>query len=173
MSDESSILVAQIGPYLWVRVDGKGSFQNAADLKSFAFQMIGMGRGDFVVDLGPCSMMDSTFMGTLVGIAIRLPEMSSPGKLTIVNANDRNAQLLENLGLTKIFPVQKDAEGFEDHVSKATRMLEVTPSVEMPAEQRSKEVLEAHENLSEVSDENRERFKDVVEFLRSDSARMD
>lgn len=173
MSEDSSILVAEIDPYLWIRVDGKGSFQNAADLKSFAFQMIGTGRGAFVIDLSGCPMMDSTFMGTLVGIAIRLPEQSPPGKLTVVNANDRNAQLLENLGLTKIFPVQKDTAGFEEQARQVSCLLEATPTVDLPLEQRSKEVLDAHEALSEVSEENRERFKDVVEFLRSDSVNMD
>lgn len=173
MSGDSSIVVAELSPYLWVRVDGKGSFQNAADLKSFAFQMIATGRSRFVIDLCGCPMMDSTFMGTLVGIAIRLPEQSPPGKLTVVNANDRNANLLENLGLTKIFPVQKDTAGFEEQVRQVTNVLEAAPSVDLPLEQRSKEVLASHETLSDVSDENRERFKDVVEFLRSDSARMD
>ncbi len=173
MNEDSSIQVAELGPYMWVRVDGKGSFQNAADLKSFAFQMIATGRSRFVIDLCRCPMMDSTFMGTLVGIAIRLPEQSSSGKLTVVNANDRNAHLLENLGLTKIFPVQKDTAGFEEQASQVTNLLEATPTLDLPVEQRSQEVLEAHETLSEVSEENRKRFKDVVEFLRSDSARMD
>jgi len=173
VNEDSSIQVAELGPYMWVRVDGKGSFQNAADLKSFAFQMIATGRSRFVIDLCRCPMMDSTFMGTLVGIAIRLPEQSSSGKLTVVNANDRNAHLLENLGLTKIFPVQKDTAGFEEQASQVTNLLEATPTLDLPVEQRSQEVLEAHETLSEVSEENRKRFKDVVEFLRSDSARMD
>lgn len=173
MSEDSSIFVAELGSYLWVRVDGKGSFQNAADLKAFAFQMIGTGRNRFVIDLNQCPMMDSTFMGTLVGIAIRLPEQSPPGELTVVNANDRNADLLKNLGLTKIFPVQTDTKGFEEQAREANELLQATPAVDLPVEQRSKEVLEAHETLSEVSEENRKRFKDVVEFLRSDSARMD
>jgi len=173
VSQDSSILVAELSPYLWVRVDGKGSFQNAADLKSFAFQMIATGRNRFVIDLCGCPMMDSTFMGTLVGIAIRLPEQSPQGKLTVVNANDRNAQLLENLGLTKIFPVQKDTAGFEEQARQVSSLLEATTIVDMPIEQRSKEVLKAHETLSEVSEENRERFKDVVEFLRSDATRID
>ena len=112
-------------------------------------------------------------MGTLVGIAIRLPEQSPQGKLTVVNANDRNAQLLENLGLTKIFPVQKDTAGFEEQARQVSSLLEATTIVDMPIEQRSKEVQKAHETLSEVSEENRERFKDVVEFLRSDATRID
>ena len=64
------------------------------------------GTRHIVVDLETCPTMDSTFMGTLTGIAIRL--MDHPGgRLQVVNVNDRNRQLLGNLGLDLIFEVDR------------------------------------------------------------------
>src|SRR5450631_2319235 len=60
------------GPEVWIRVEGRGSFQNSPALKEFSRKLIDEGRRKFVVDLKSCLAMDSTFMGTLAGLAIRL-----------------------------------------------------------------------------------------------------
>ena len=44
-------------------------------------------------------------MGTLAGIALRLREFGN-GKLVVRNANERNADLLENLGLNNLFEIE-------------------------------------------------------------------
>ncbi|QQL45086.1 STAS domain-containing protein [Sulfuriroseicoccus oceanibius] len=165
MKNVSPILVAELPPYLWVRVAGKGTFQNAADLKQFASQTIESGRTQFVIDLGECPMMDSTFMGTLTGIALKLREKGDAAKMTVVNANERNAQLLENLGLTMIFDVERGCGKFSAEMGQVDELLAATER----QESTSSDVLEAHETLSGISDENRAKFKDVVEFLRAEN----
>jgi len=118
-----------------------------------------------VIDLGECTMMDSTFMGTLTGIALKLREMGGGAKMTVVNANERNAQLLENLGLTMIFDVERGCGEFGAEMGCVDELLAATER----QESSSSDVLEAHETLSEISAENRAKFKDVVEFLRAES----
>jgi len=50
------------------------------------------------VDVRNCPVMDSTFMGTLAGIALRLREIGQ-GALHVTHLNNRNSDLLRNLGL--------------------------------------------------------------------------
>jgi anti-anti-sigma regulatory factor len=69
---QSSIQVGVNGPAVWVRVEGKGSFLNSGNLKEFAQEMVNRGYREFVIDLQNCAMMDSTFMGTMAGVALRL-----------------------------------------------------------------------------------------------------
>ena len=90
------------GPEVWIRIEGRGSFQNSPALKEFSRKMIGEGRRSFVVDLKNCPAMDSTFMGTLAGLAIRLRDTCA-GELWVVNRNERNADLLAGLGLDPLF----------------------------------------------------------------------
>ena len=166
MSNQSNIFVGFANKVVWVRVEGKGSFLNSSGLKEFAREMINRGHREFVVDVKNCPVMDSTFMGTLAGIALRLREIGQ-GALRVTNLNERNGDLLRNLGLDQLFatdlsgitpppgnpqaqPIQSDAG--PDRVAQAQTMLE------------------AHEALVEAAPENLTKFKDVLEYLKQDLA---
>jgi len=105
---DSSIQVGVCGPTVWVKVEGKGSFLNSDNLKEFARGMLDQGYREFVVDLGDCAAMDSTFMGTMARVALWLTELGQ-GKLHIVHCGSRNHQLLSGLGLDRVFDI--DANG--------------------------------------------------------------
>ena len=79
MNPTPSILVGCSQKVVCIRVQGKGSFQNSTGIKDFAAAMILRGHRDFVVDLAGCPVMDSTFMGTLAGIAHKLRRLGQGG----------------------------------------------------------------------------------------------
>ena len=161
----SSVLVGCFERTVWVKVEGRGTFQNSAGLKEFVKQMIQRGYRDFVVDLGDCELMDSTFMGTLAGVALRLREIGQ-GSLRAVNANERNADLLSNLGLDQLFSVESMGEGGPVAPKSEDLVRAAPPKV---AELDQKEVvLEAHEALVEADSSNAAKFRDVLEYLRQE-----
>lgn len=102
---DSSIQVGVSGPTVWVKVEGKGSFLNSGNLKEFAREMLDRGYREFVVDLEDCAMMDSTFMGTMASVALRLKELGH-GHLHIVHCGNRSQELLSGLGLDQIFDIR-------------------------------------------------------------------
>ncbi len=104
---DSSIQVGVRGPTVWVKVEGKGSFLNSGNLKEFAREMLDRGYREFVIDLADCAMMDSTFMGTMASVALRLKEIGH-GHLHIVHCGNRSQQLLSGLGLDQIFDIHSD-----------------------------------------------------------------
>lgn len=164
VSAPSSILVGNLGRTVWVKVDGRGTFQNSPGVKEFVKQMIQRGHRDFVVDLAGCELMDSTFMGTLAGVALRLREIGQGG-LRTVNVNDRNASLLENLGLDQLFSVE---------AGPAASAPETLQQAVADSEKDAKgTVLEAHEALIEADAQNAVKFKDVVEYLRQELTQGD
>ena len=147
-------------------MEGRGSFQNSSGLKEFVKQMIQRGFREFVVDLKDCEQMDSTFMGTLAGAALRLREIGQ-GELRVTNVNERNADLLSSLGLDQLFSVQVlDAAQDDDEAPDDALLREVRPQAAEDAEKQT--VLEAHEALAEADAANAVKFKDVLEFLRSE-----
>src|ERR1700746_3288443 len=101
---DSSIQVGVSGATVWVRVEGKGSFLNSGNLKEFARAMLDRGYREFVVDLADCVMMDSTFMGTIASVALRLKELGQ-GHLHIVHCKNRSQELLSGLWLHQIFDI--------------------------------------------------------------------
>ncbi len=67
--------------------------------------MVNRGFRDFVFDLQECVMMDSTFMGTMAGMALRLKELGQ-GRLHVIHCGERSRELLSGLGLDQIFDIR-------------------------------------------------------------------
>lgn len=147
-------------------MEGRGSFQNSAGLKEFVKQMIQRGYRDFVVDLRDCEQMDSTFMGTLAGVALRLREIGT-GELRAVNVNERNAGLLGSLGLDQLFSVEDTESNGEVFPGDGARLRQAQ-APKIGAEDQKQVVLEAHEALAEADAANAMKFRDVLEYLRQE-----
>ncbi len=150
-------------------MDGRGTFQISAGLKEYTRRMVVRGFRQFVIDLGNCELMDSTFMGTMAGIALRLRELGS-GSLTVLNANARNSSLLENLGLDHLFAPSLPP-GVAERMTAASAD-EVLPPGPIPgAEDERSTMITAHETLVKVSPANEAKFRDVIELLKQEPDR--
>jgi anti-sigma B factor antagonist len=147
-----------------VKVEGRGTFQNSPGLKEFVKQMIQRGYREFVVDLKDCELMDSTFMGTLAGAALRLREIGQ-GSLEVTHANERNNGLLTGLGLDQLFKVSEG--GPSSPVLRNSQLVEA-PAPAASEESQKEVVLQAHEALAAADESNAMKFRDVLEFLRQD-----
>ncbi len=157
----SAILVGVADRTVWVRVEGKGSFQNATGLKQFGKEMTNRGYRQFVFDLKQCPVMDSTFMGTLTSIAMHLRELGS-GQLSIVNLNERNRDLLSNLGLDRFFNMGAAAQ------SPTAPVQVPLPAVAEDKQTRAETMIEAHEAVVAANPANEAKFKDVLDYLKQD-----
>lgn len=149
-----------------MKVEGRGTFQNSAGLKEFVKQMIHRGYRDFMVDLRDCEQMDSTFMGTLAGVALRLREIGQ-GSLRAINVNERNVGLLSSLGLDQLFSVEGATEGAGESIPDSATLSEALPG-KVGSEAQKKTVLEAHEALAEADAANAVKFRDVLEYMRQE-----
>jgi anti-sigma B factor antagonist len=161
---QSSIQVGVNGQAVWVKVEGKGNFLNSGNLKEFTREMIHRGYREFVVDLENCAMMDSTFMGTMAGVALRLKELGH-GHLHVVHCGERSRELLSGLGLDQIFNIHANGS--------AAPQCEILNGAKpfAPSEQKvqqAQQMLDAHEALCEAAPENFSRFKDVLDYLKQD-----
>jgi anti-anti-sigma regulatory factor len=161
LNDQPSILVGTANRTVWVRVEGKGSFLNSTGLKEFAKEMINRGFREFAIDLRNCTVMDSTFMGTLAGIALRLRELGQ-GNLRVTNLNERNSDLLSNLGLDQLFLME--APNSVPVAAAQTPLATAAPDKTTQAQT----MLEAHEACVEANEANAAKFKDVLEYLKQD-----
>jgi len=160
-SKSSSIHVGSAAGTIWMKVEGRGTFENCQGLKEFSRRMIAKGHAEFVLDLEKCELMDSTFMGTLAALAFSLRD--SRGRLRVVRANTRNFSLLESLGLDHLFSVEPEPS------DPAPSSLKKTGASGQDTEETRVQMLEAHEALVEADPRNAVRFQDVIEFLKSEA----
>lgn len=160
----SKILVARNANLGFIKVVGRGSFQNSGCLKAFYQQLLKDGVNRFVVDLEACTYLDSTFLGILLGLGLKLKEVGN-SSLHILNASPRNLELLKNLGLDRLIHIDNGRiplnglpeKNLEEMACPVPTRQEAAPTI-----------LEAHEALMEFDPRNVPKFKDVVEFLRED-----
>ncbi len=163
-----TILVGRIGKVFWLRVEGRGSFQNSIQVKRAFQTVLEEGTRDLVVDLEHCQMMDSTFLGTLTCTALNLLE-KGVGSLSVVNANSRNQQLLTDLGLNHILDVDIDGTLWpEERKAVCQELADCAEKGASCKEEQTQHVLTAHRVLSDVSRQNQSRFRDVIHFLEKE-----
>ena len=167
VNPNSSILVGCNQKVVCIRVQGKGSFQNSTGIKQFATAMIHRGHRNFVVDLADCPVMDSTFMGTLTGVALRLREIGQ-GEVHVINSNARNTDLLAGLGLDQILSLDGASadEGLYHSVDEES--LALSPEQAADKKATTETMIAAHQALVDADPENFCKFKDVIDYLKQD-----
>ncbi len=158
------IKVGQFEGFSWIRCEGKGSFLNSPAVKEFGEARIRNGEDCLVVDLEICSGMDSTFMGTLAGLANKLT--GKAGRLQVAAPGEKNRNSLEDLGLDFLMEIEPEKAGWKGVENKARDLLkEKKAGMAAGTEMHTRHVLEAHEILSDANEENREKFSGVVATL--------
>jgi anti-anti-sigma regulatory factor len=147
---------------------GRGTFQNSQPLRQFALEKVDQGQEEFVVDLGLCQGMDSTFLGVLAGIGLRLGQNGRAAPVHVINIGPRNMESLQTLGLDRLFtmnsgeppPLTED----DYHILPDT---DLTQLARPPGKDETADLMiEAHTNLIRADERNASRFKELTRFLR-------
>lgn len=131
-------------------------------------ERIAAGEKCLVVDLAACTGMDSTFMGTIAGLATRLTSQNN-GVLQIADAGERNRHSLEDLGLDFLVEINPEAAVWSEELEAIRSNLKNSNSTGyQDLIQRTTHVLEAHQVLSETNEKNKQSFSTVVTLLESE-----
>ena len=163
---EDELLVVLKDKIAYAAIRGRGSFQIAPAIKKFCLSVIGQECNHLVIDMSECIGMDSTFMGSVAGLAGRLKKTNQT--LELINLSEKNAQLLKTLGVDQVLSFYKDAHGHQLSVQKTTTL----PTDQTSQKEMAETALQAHEKLVQISDENLPKFKQVIELLKEDVDRL-
>ena len=85
-----------------IRVIGKASYLNCGSIRTFLDKSLVNGQKIYFVDFAECTSMDSTFLGILVGLAMKLRKIAAVDKPTLCNLKGRNLETVRNLGVHRI-----------------------------------------------------------------------
>jgi anti-anti-sigma factor len=163
-----SIAVGEVEGSRWVRVQGKGNFMSSPRLKEYVEECLESKECEtVVVDLDTCPAMDSTFMGTLAGLAGKLIERE--GTLSVVGLSERNRDSLVDLGLDAILEMEKEdgVSPWSDNIQSIREGLTNWDGKQSGAA-AAEEVLDAHRKLCQVDDRNNAKFSAVLDVLEKE-----
>lgn len=169
---EDRVWVAMESPRAFVRVVGRATFKVGGALKQFGAAALEAGCRTVALDMGACTGMDSTFMGVLAGLALRLRK--EKGEMVLMHLNPRTRGLVATLGLDQIVTAHEAGAlpAALQELSDRSHGLTVLEPTGETKQATARTMLEAHENLVKVDPANQPRFKDVLTFLREDLRQM-
>ena len=149
---------------VFVRAQGHVTASRCPELKGRIFSRLDKAPVPAAVyfDLSDCEYMDSTFLGLIVGVNKRFKALARKS-VTVLHSNSTCMGLLRTIGVTRLVDIS------DEDVELPRDMEEIGPSPRATAEF----ILDAHENLSELSEENRNRFAGLTKILRDSAGKKE
>ena len=111
-----------------------------------------------LVDLCEAECIDSTTLGLLAKLALRAREKYG-FKPVVYSCNPSINRLLQSMAFDRIFDIREEACDNPDTIREV-------PAVSGDADSVKAKVIEAHSILMDLSDDNRERFQDLMNVLQ-------
>ena len=161
MSDK--ILVTVDGDTAFIKVEGKGTYTVAPELKKFCFDQISRGVCNVILDMNDCATMDSTFMGVMAGVAMRLRDLSEH-TFMVINLTPKTKDLLEVLGLSNLIDCYLKEEVADEVLDKLSDQENFEGGDELNAVKdkavTAKVMLKAHHDL--IKADNNKKFYEIL-----------
>src|SRR5262245_5888313 len=108
MSTSASRMLVLVGEkFACIKIRGRADFSSSIDFKTLINELRQKEYTYFVLDLTECTLMDSTFLGVLAGLGLKMSAALSKDQcsppIELLNPNARITELLENLGVLHLF----------------------------------------------------------------------
>ncbi len=171
---DASLTYHEFDDCLWIRCTSRGSFVNSPALKTVSEKYMARGGRNVVVDMEICPGVDSTFMGTLAGLARKA--MANNGAIQIATPTPRTRAAMESLGLDMLLDIDPPTAPWQEDIAERRAQLaqgnaREAASGQMDELERTRHVLDAHNTLRAMNHKNNETFGYVCETLEEDLLR--
>jgi anti-sigma B factor antagonist len=147
-----------------LRVEGRATHVASAGVRQVLSELLQRSYLQFDVDLAACTYLDSTFLGVLAELGIRLKDRA--GLVTISHASPDKFELFRTLGIAPLFHFRD-----RDVPKQVSAELAELPSSKVSRAHWAKTLIDAHRALIEANHANAPLFKDVLQFLNEDLVR--
>ncbi len=162
--NNGNLLIAHNKNSYEITVSGRANFEYGVPLRTFAKNIDHHSITKLSINLADCLGMDSTFMGVLTMLALKLKKINTT--IEILNASEQNRELLHTLGIDKLFAFS----------SKKQQDTELKPVQIKQADNQqldtAETVVEAHDTLMQSDEDNVKKFEQVTKFARQDAERL-
>lgn len=172
MSNDNANVSVWVGEeFVCIKLEGRANFQCGVAFKAVVQSLFEKGHRRFVIEASGCQLMDSTFLGVLAAVALRIaPKTSSAPatRLELLNPTERVLDTLDNLGIKDYFIITKSGARPDGDYTPVGN-----PPIGPDRKETTQTCLEAHRLLMELNPANVAKFKDVTKFLEEDLDRME
>jgi anti-anti-sigma factor len=152
-----ALLYKEINATIYIKAEGHITAALCADLRERFFSRLNTEPriNTLYVNLSKCEYMDSTFIGLLIGFNKQLIRFAKKS-ITIVQPSETTYNLLEDLGLTTLLEIVDTPIPFPEDMENIIQTKKTGVDL----------LLTTHENLMEVSEENKNKFASLHKALK-------
>ena len=157
---KGNILTTREGTTRYIKLTGRVTFSASSRFDTFIEQQADADVTDVVIDLNETEYVDSTILGLLAKVARHLIARRHCKPTILCGVEDINA-VLDSMGFDAAFVI-------EHRTDEAGHTYEELPAVESGDAPQSGTLLQAHETLAELNDQNRETFQGTIDALKQE-----
>lgn len=148
-----------------IRVEGRGTFKQAAPLKDYFDQLLEKDEPvEIILDLQRCDTLDSTFLGILAGMSSSMKKRGW-NRVCLVNMNATIQRLIKIIGLDRVVSTYPPTELELGEGAESIHL--GVEDVEQPKSRKEQILfmLDAHKQLLPLDEGNELRFKNLLNCL--------
>ena len=155
---QEALFLKEVANTIFIRAQGHVTAALCSDLKSKIFERLEAKPPieNVFVDLSECDYMDSTFLGLLVGINKRFLRFSER-PLSIIRPSQACRDLLKTIGILRFVRIVDENVKFPDAMESVVTAEKATAEF----------LLDVHENLMDLNDDNKRRFSTLYSVLKN------
>jgi anti-anti-sigma factor len=141
---------------IYIKASGHVTAQYCSEVKNFCFSELNEDSSvnHVYLDMENCDYMDSTFIGVIAGINKRLKKISGES-IQIQNIGKTCLSLLKTMGLLPLITILEKPITFPIMKQSCSVQEKITAG----------DILEVHEELMDISDDNKKRFSTLHQIL--------
>lgn len=139
------------------QVEGRATMHQSPLVRRFAEQCLAAGATVLRMDLRHCTLMDSTFLGTLLFLK-RMIDRQGQSEFALISPSPQCCRLLQQMRLDKVFPMVT----VEEPAASAWTELKSTPE-DINVFKRN--VVQAHQELARLEGPAGETFRELADQL--------
>lgn len=143
---------------LTIAVEGPATMTESPAVKETASERLARGVREVRIDLRDCTMIDSTFSGTLLALERMLVRVG--GTLTLVSPSPKVVELLHQMGIEDFYRIERT-----ERPEHRDGWVPIAP-VGRGIEKLRRAVIDAHDELARVPGPQAETFRGVADELR-------
>lgn len=150
-------LVGEFADKIFIKIEGNATMKNSKTLEDLFKKIFEGEQKDIIFDMENCNYMDSTMLGLIAKTAIKLRQS---WKIPIYAINATNTILTgwKSTGIDKLLVILEGVSNDADMTSLDTKDFK-------DKDEKTRHILEAHKTLMDLSEENKQVFKNVVNLL--------
>lgn len=148
-----------------IKMVGNLKYTTSSGFDRFVDGLVDRGFSNLVIDLSEASYIDSTNLGLIAKLAEQSRKHEDT-RVSIISTNEDINEILESVRFDRLFTIVESMEEVQQKLGEVEG--EEIEDVDAGDREDLKMLLEAHKVLMDAHEENRPKFRDVVELLEKE-----